>query len=155
MTLLKPRGEIMTLRTRRFIYHSAQNLVGKPLAGDGECVALVQKYLPEIGHTTTWKAGPRVVELANSEIKIGTVIGTMENGKWPGRPHNNHAGIFGGVDSRSLTTGRMLSFVLVEQYRANGVTKIQARVIYSKGKSTNGRYLDPSNNAEAFFVIEK
>jgi hypothetical protein len=118
-------------------------------------VALVQKYLPGIGHTTTWKAGPRVVELGNNDIGIGTVIGTMENGKWPGRPHNNHVGIFGGVDSRSLTTGRMLSFVLVEQYRANGVTKIQARVIYSKGRSTNGRYLDPSNNAEAFFVIEK
>jgi hypothetical protein len=145
----------MTLSARRFIYHDAQSLVGKPLAGNGECVALVQKYLPGIGHTTTWKAGPRVVELGNNDIGIGTVIGTMENGKWPGRPHNNHVGIFGGVDSRSLTTGRMLSFVLVEQYRANGVTKIQARVIYSKGRSTNGRYLDPSNNAEAFFVIEK
>ncbi|MFC5549768.1 BPSL0067 family protein [Massilia aerilata] len=30
-----------------------------------------------------------------------------------------------------------------------------ARVIYSKGKSVNGRYIHPSNNADAFFVIEK
>lgn len=145
----------MSLRGRRFIYPDAQSLVGKPLAGNGECVALVQRYLPNIGHTTTWRAGARVVELGNSEIRIGTVVGTMENGKWPGKAHNNHVGIFGGIDSRSLTTGKMLSFVLVEQYRAHGVTKIQARVIYSKGGAANGRYIDPSNNAEAFFVIEK
>lgn len=155
MTLLNASGQIMTVSARRFIYHDAQSLVGKPLAGDGECVALVQKYLPAIGHTTTWKAGARVVELGNNEIRIGTVIGTMEDGKWPGKKHNNHVGIFGGVNSRSVTTGRMMSFVLVEQYRTHGVTKIQARVIYSKGKSVNGRYIDPSNNAEAFFVIEK
>ena len=155
MTLLNTSGQVMTVRSRRFIYHDAQSLVGKPLAGNGECVTLVQKYLPAIGHTTTWKAGARVVELGNNDIQIGTVIGTMEDGKWPGKEHNNHVGIFGGVNSRSVTTGRMLSFVLVEQYRAHGVTKIQARVIYSKGKSVNERYIDPSNNAEAFFVIEK
>lgn len=125
------------------------------MAGNGECVALVQKYLPSIGHTTTRKAGARVVELGSNDIRIGTGIGTMEDGKWPGKPHDNHVGIFGGVNSRNVTTGRMMSFVLVEQYRAHGVTRIQARVICSKGQSDNGRYIDPSNNADAFFVIEK
>jgi hypothetical protein len=118
MTLLNSNMQIVTLRPKRFIYYDPRGLVGKPLAGDGECVALVQKYVPDIGHTTMWKAGARVVELGSAEIRIGTVIGTMENGKWPGKAHNNHVGIFGGVQSRSNTTGRMLSFVLVEQYRA-------------------------------------
>jgi hypothetical protein len=140
---------------RRFIYHDAAGLVGKPLAGNGQCVALVQKYLPEIGHTSTWRAGPRVQDLTRDEIRIGTVIGNMEHGRWPGRAHNNHVGIYGGAQTVDPVTGKIITFVLVEQFVAPGVTKIQARVIHSKGFRANGAYIDSSNNADAYFVIEK
>jgi hypothetical protein len=155
MTLVNSDMQIITTSRKRFVYRDAQSLVGQPLIGNGECVALAQRLFPGLGHTSTWKAGKRVVECKDSEIPIGTLIGTLVDGKWPGRAHGNHVGIYGGSAKRSVTTGNITSFVLVEQFRHPNVTKIQARELHNKGKGPNGRYVDISNNAGAFYIIEK
>ncbi|WP_157201823.1 BPSL0067 family protein [Massilia sp. Root335] len=153
MAVIGLDGKILSIPNKRFVYSNPQALVGMPLVGLGECVAMIQRYFPSIGNTRTWKAGQRVVE--SKDIKIGTVIGTMVDGKWPGLSHGNHVGIFGGVESRSIQTGFMTSFVIVEQFIHSNVKAIQARVLHAKGIGPNGRYSDPSNNASAFFIIEK
>lgn len=107
MAVIGVNGNILTIPNKRFIHRDPQALVGNPLVGSGECVALIQRYFPAIGNTRTWKAGQRVVE--SRDIKIGTVIGTMVEGEWPGLAHGNHVGLFGGVNGRSIQTGFMTS----------------------------------------------
>jgi hypothetical protein len=108
-----------------------------------------------IGHTSTWKAGPRLFDITPDDIAIGTVIATMEHGKWPGRSHNNHTGYYGGTIERDPITRKIKRFVIIEQFVDPGFVLIAARVLYNRGGSGEGMYPDNSNNAAAFYVVEK
>ncbi|MEK6353155.1 MAG: BPSL0067 family protein [Burkholderia cenocepacia] len=77
-------------------------------------------------------------------IRVGTVIATFENGRYPSRSHGNHAAFYLGQDACGIH--------VVEQWRSLAV--IQRRCIPFKGTDKNGRYIDPSNNADAFSVVK-
>ncbi|UEP48826.1 BPSL0067 family protein [Burkholderia ambifaria] len=77
-------------------------------------------------------------------IRVGTVIATFENDRYPSRSHGNHAAFYLGQDARGIH--------VVEQWRSLQV--IQRRCIPFKGTDKNGRYIDPSNNADAFSVVK-
>jgi hypothetical protein len=134
-----------------FTYPSPANLVGQPLVRGGQCVGLVQEFVAHLGHTSTWKQGERVVE--THDLQPGTVIANFENGKWPGKPHGNHACFFLQYGPRSMTTGAAGSILVVEQFIAANVKTIQARRLLSQGHWKSGEWIDPANNADAFFVV--
>lgn len=79
-----------------FIYSgNVEELEGHSPFGDGECVALVQK-LTNVGHTSHWRPGPRVVDL--SYLNPGTVIANFVfdkdgRGRFPNK-HGYHVGFY-------------------------------------------------------------
>lgn len=125
------------------IYPGAALLQRKPKVGNGDCVALVRTFGPlKSRPTSTWREGEKV--LNNSMIKPGTAIATFVHGRYPNRPTGNHAAFY-------LRPGPG-GFWIIDQWKK---TKwIESRFIESKGKYKDGSYRDPSDNAEAFSVIE-
>ena len=126
-----------------YIYPRAKDLKGEPVVGSHQCVALVQEYAGA-PLTTYWRQGEAV--LGNKTIKEGTAIATFVDGRYANRPHGNHAALF----VREVANG----IVVADQWKATKKTKITVRVIRSQGKDKKGNYVRPSNNADAFFVIE-
>lgn len=51
-----------------FRYWAYYTLPTLPKVATGECVRLVQMYAPQVGHTTTWRAGERVVDILERGI---------------------------------------------------------------------------------------
>jgi hypothetical protein len=123
------------------VYEKAAELVDLKLAGNGECVALVQAYT-RVGVTATWR--PEKTVKGDTTIRSGTVIATFENGRYANRAHDNHAAFYLGQDASGV--------YVVEQWRK--LATIQKRRIPYKGKDRHGRYIDPSNNADAFSVVK-
>lgn len=89
-----------------FIYSGdVEKLEGHDPFGDGECVAIVQK-LTNVGHTSHWRPGPRVVDL--SYLNPGTVIANFVfdrdgRGHFPNK-HGYHAGLY--MRTRHTVDGR-------------------------------------------------
>jgi hypothetical protein len=140
-----------------YLYSGVNRLIGKPLYGDGSCALMVQHYA-QLPHSSKWRQGARVVEQEN--IWPGTAIATFENGRYPSHPHNNHVAFFLKFGDRN-PDGTWHSFWIVEQFKGLGKLpgsgRIIAREIKSKGKvdpQYGDRWKDPSNNADAFSIIE-
>ncbi|MEK2600723.1 BPSL0067 family protein [Burkholderia arboris] len=95
-----------------------------------------------VGPTAIWR--PEKKARGDQSLRVGTVIATFENDRYPSRPHGNHAAFYLGQDVRGIH--------VVEQWRS--LKAIQRRGIPFKGKDKNGRYIDPSNNADAFSVVK-
>ncbi|MCF7482907.1 BPSL0067 family protein [Vibrio sp. J1-1] len=111
------------------------------LVSTGSCAALVQHYT-RVDVTSNWVEGE--VVLGSETIKRGTAIATFVNGAYPNLPSGNHAAFYVEQDDTSIT--------VVDQWEA--LPKPQKRTIYKKGKNPDGTFKDPSNNAEAFSIIE-
>ena len=122
-------------------YFHAAALQRKQKIGDGDCVTLIKEFT-SAGPTMRWRAGAEV--LNNPAIRPGTAIATFVKGRYPNHPTGNHAAFFlrHGVDG----------FWVIDQYK--GRPFIQSRFISIKNLTTNGAFIDPSNNARAFSVIE-
>lgn len=130
------------------IYHEAEELKGQLKVGDGDCVALVKAYAPGLRElaTAAWTDGPTV--LRNYSVQRGTAIATFVDGSYPNKPTGNHACFFVGQAGSGI--------YVIEQYRSGDPDKnvITRRRIDSKGKRSDGTFHDPSNNADAYSVIE-
>jgi hypothetical protein len=126
------------------VYRDARLLDGKPKLGDFECVYLVKLYTG-LGWTGAWREGERVV--GNKSIAIGTAIATFVDGAWPGLAHGNHSGFYMGQVSNGI--------YILDQW-PNMATKpvISKRFIYRHGKDKSGKYIRPTENADAFSIIE-
>ena len=126
-----------------YVYTNAALLKGKPVVGSHQCVALVQEYA---GAPTTphWRQGEAVV--GNTMLRPGTAIATFVNGRYPNHRHGNHAALF-------VRQGINVIYV-ADQWKAAGKTQISVRLLPSLGKDKMGKFKHPSNNADAFFVIE-
>lgn len=63
--------------------------------GNGQCVALV-RALTGAPPSSIWREGDHLVDLleSNTYIAPGTAIATFFDGRYPNRPHGNHAAIF-------------------------------------------------------------
>jgi hypothetical protein len=113
------------------------------MVGNHQCVALVRHYAGAPA-TLAWKQGKAV--LGNRLLRKGTAIATFVNGKYGNQQHGNHAALY---------MGQALDGILVmDQWKDKRPALVTSRTLRSKGQYKNGLYIDPSNNADAFFVIE-
>ncbi len=113
------------------------------MAGNHQCVALVRQYTG-VPLTMAWKQGEAV--LGNLLIKKGIAIATFVDGKYANRAYGNHAAIYMGQSAAGL--------LVMDQWAGKRQSVISSCSLRAKGKYKNGLYIDPSNNADAFFVIE-
>lgn len=114
----------------------------KSHVGSGQCVELVEEYSTVPRPTSRWKEG--VAVRGNLMLSKGIAIATFTNGKYLSHKHGNHAAFYVSQDIGGLW--------VVDQYVGSG--GIRKRHLRFKGRDKNGAYLDPSNNGDAFSVIE-
>jgi hypothetical protein len=123
------------------VYAEVRSLEGKPIEGNGECVTLVKNHT-SVGWTGNWRQGKEVV--GNRTLAQGTAIATFVDGKYPNQAHGNHAAFYMGQVSDGI--------YIMDQWRSK--RQISKRFIRRQGKDAHGKFISPSNNADAFFVIE-
>jgi len=139
-----------------YVYEDVDSFLKKsdgslpPAVGDGDCVALIKHYVPGLKGvpTSAWRAGGNVLE-RGTRVARGTATATFVDGRYPNRPRGNHAAIV----LRVMPGG----IWVVDQWRGKG--GIAARLIRipppRKQRNKDGSFVDPSNNALAFYVIER
>lgn len=126
-----------------YVYSDAESLIGKPAVDDQQCVKLVEFYTKAPAPASVrWRQG--VAVKGNAQLAKGTAIATFINGVYPSLPSGNHAALYVSQDPQGLW--------VVDQYFGSG--GIHKRHLRFKGKDANGKYVDPSNNGDAFSVIE-
>jgi hypothetical protein len=129
-----------------FVYRDVDTLQSKPLVGNGECVTLVKEKAPQLKGcpSSMWKQGASVME--SPDLARGTAIATFVDGKYPNKPSGNHAAFF----LKHAGAG----IWVMDQWKTNPKRGVAKRRIPSRGKNADGSFRDPSNNADAFSVIE-
>ena len=126
-----------------YVYTQVDELKGADKVGTHQCVALVQ-YYTDAGPTSGWRQGEAV--LGNAMLRKGTAIATFVDGRYPNHPHGNHAALY-------VRQGLNGIYVMDQWVDANR-THIEEHFLPSRGKNKDGTFKNPSNNADAFFVIE-
>lgn len=127
-----------------YVYSKVDELDQSDLVGSHQCVALIQHYA-KAPHTSTWKEGKAVK--GNLMIQKGTAMATFVNGKYPNQAHDNHAALYVSQDAGGIW--------VIDQWKGDPKKpKASKRYLLSKGKWKDGKYIDPSNNADAFSIIE-
>lgn len=126
-----------------YTYSKVGDLEDAPLVGSHQCVALVQHYAGA-PVASAWRQGEHVVD--SNLLKEGTAIATFVKGRYPNHSHGNHAALF---VKRGLN-----GIWIMDQWKSDKKKTISSRFIPSRGKSKDGRFILPSDNADAFYVIE-
>ncbi|WP_341675584.1 BPSL0067 family protein [Niveibacterium sp. SC-1] len=124
-----------------YIYEEAETLAGLPAVGTKQCVALVKQYT-KAPASSLWREG--ATAKGDLQLKKGTAIATFTGGVYANHASGNHAAIYISQDSAGLT--------VVDQWSASGT--IRLRRLPFLGRDKNGAYVTPSNNGDAFAVIE-
>lgn len=130
-----------------YVYDKPESLEGLPIVGSGQCVALVKEYAGAPA-SSMWRAGAAV--RGDMMLKKGTAIATFVDGRYPNNGTGNHAALYVSQDAVGIWVVDQWSRSGKIQYRH---LRFQGRVKDAKGKETT-RYVDPSNNGDAFSVIE-
>ena len=126
------------------IYSKVDTLQGEDMVGSKQCVALLQHYA-KLDHTSMWKEGKTV--LGTFTIAKGTAIATFVDGRYKSRPTGNHAAFHISQDAGGIW--------IMDQWANDKKKKtVSKRYIMRMGKFQNGQYVRPSDNAEAYSVIE-
>jgi hypothetical protein len=84
--------------------------------------------------------------MGDRSLAPGTAIATFVKGKWPAKPRGNHAAFYLGQVSNGM--------YIMDQWNRSDKSTISSRFIYRLGKNKDGTYVRPSDNADAFSVIE-
>lgn len=124
-----------------YIYSEAEKLAKLPTVGTKQCVALVREY-SGAPPAALWRQGAAVK--GNALLQKGTAIATFVDGKYQNNLSRNHAAFYVRQDSSGIW--------VVDQWL--GSKTIRLRRLNFKGKKKDGSHLDPSNNGDAFSVIE-
>jgi hypothetical protein len=131
-----------------YTIHDPRSLEKKPLIGGGNCVDLVKGVVPGLKglSTATWRRGAHVVDAKG--LIPGTAIATFdERGRYPNHDHGNHAAIFVASAGASIW--------VMDQWKNDPHRPwVAMRLIYPGRHKPDGSLVDPSNSAEAFYVIE-
>jgi hypothetical protein len=153
-----------------FVYWGYFTLNTMHKVDTGECARLVQMYLPHIGHTTTWKPGERVVDILErgGQIEPGTAIATFVNGRYPQAGHRHAAFYEGPVTACSynptLKRCPVMGLIIVDQWNPHPTAAnphvvdrplIGRRTVNRMGQHSDGSFPRISDNADAFYVIER
>jgi hypothetical protein len=127
-----------------YVYAKVDDLEQTDLVGSHHCVALVQHYA-NAPQTVLWKKGEKVKD--SKTVKKGTAIATFVKGKYLNNMHGNHAAFYMSKDEGGIW--------VMDQWKGDPKkSKVSKRYILFKGIWTDGSFVDPSNNADAFSVIE-
>lgn len=87
--------------------------------------------------------------LGNPNIQKGTAIATFVNGKYPTGSQDKHAAFYLKQDANYV-------YVMYQWAHDKRKPTVSARPLRKKGgMQRDGTYPDASNNAEAFYIIEK
>ena len=129
-----------------YVYPKAAQLQGTALVGSHQCVALLQ-YYADLPHTACWRAG--ALARGNLALAPGTAIATFVDGRYPNQPHGNHAAFYLEQDAGGLW--------VMDQWAGDPTLKplVSRRRLRWKGCDGGGAFVDPSNNGDAFSVIER
>lgn len=127
-----------------YVYANVDDLDGTDKVGSKQCVALVQHYA-RLPATSSWTEG--AVVFGNDKVVKGTAIATFVDGKYKSLPTGNHAAFFVSQDAKGIW--------IMDQW-ADPVRKpkVSKRYLTRKGKDAKGNFIDASNNADAYTVIE-
>jgi hypothetical protein len=128
------------------VYDKIDSLVTTPPkrnVGTGQCVALVETFSDVRKPADQFWAEGEAVR-GNPSLRRGTAIATFVDGKYHNNKTGNHAAFYVGQDSEGIW--------VVDQYVGSG--GIRKRHLRFKGKNADGTFVDPSNNGDAFSVIE-
>ena len=126
-----------------YTYTKVDDLEKTTMVGNHQCVALVRHYAGAPA-TLAWKQGEAV--LGNRLLRKGTAIATFINGKYANHQRGNHAALYMGQTLDGI--------IIMDQWSGKRLGVVTSRTLRSKGQYKNGLHIDPSNNADAFFVIE-
>ena len=124
-----------------YVYGAVEDLQGHALVGSHQCVALVQA-MAGAPVTSAWREGAAVSDRLT--LAKGTAIATFVNGRYPSHAHGNHAALYISQSAAGI--------VVMDQWAAK--PSVAHRTISFGKKDKQGHYVDPSNNANAFSVIE-
>jgi len=124
-----------------YVYDNPESLKGQDRVGTHQCVALIKHYA-RAPAASLWREG--AIVKGNMLLKKGTAIATFVGGKYPSQGTGNHAAFYVSQDASGIT--------VVDQW--TGSPTIMMRTLPFKGKDKAGKYIDPSNNADAFSVVE-
>lgn len=126
-----------------YIFTKVKDLENTDMVGSTQCVALVQKFAGAPA-TLAWRKGDDVVSAKS--ITKGTAIATFVDGKYPNHRSGNHAALYieSGIDG----------IWIMDQWKGKENGKITSRFIKSLGRDKNGKFRRPSNNADAYSIIE-
>lgn len=124
-----------------YIYEEAELLEKLPTVGTKQCVALIKLYA-KAPASSLWKEGEAVK--GSFLLKKGSAIATFVKGKYPNHGTGNHAAFYVGQDAAGI--------LVVDQWSSSGT--IRKRRLPFLGKDKNGNFVTPSNNGDAFSVVE-
>lgn len=127
-----------------YVYAKVDDLENTDKVGSRQCVALVQKYA-KAPLTALWKEGKAVGDV--HILAKGTVIATFVDGKYESHSTGNHAALF-------VSTGQGGIWIMDQWANDKTKPKVSKRFIRSKGKTPSGAFVDPSNNADAYSIVE-
>jgi hypothetical protein len=127
-----------------YVYSVVNLLDGTQKIGSKQCVVLVQHYAGA-PVTSSWRAGAKVLE--STMITPGTAIATFVNDRYQSNERGNHAALFVRREGNCV-------WVMDQWLDDTSKPLVSTRPICSKGKHKDGSYRDPSNNADAFSIIE-
>lgn len=130
-----------------------EGLEGRAPFGSGECVALPQA-LTDIGHTSHWYPGSRVVDLAY--LNEGTVIANFVFskpgvGRFPNK-HGYHVALFVAFGPRGMNSG-LRSIIVMDQWVGRPVRERTIRS-YTEADARQLR-ITAADNASDFYVVMK
>jgi hypothetical protein len=95
--------------------------------------------------TSKWVGG--TVVLGDLALLKGTAIATFTKGVYASKVTGNHAALYISQDANGIW--------VMDQWAGDlNKPKVSKRYIKKKGKNADGTFPDPSNNADAFSVIE-
>lgn len=124
-----------------YIYQEAEILEKLPTVGNKQCVALIRQYA-KVPPASLRKEGK--VAKGDQSLKKGTAIATFVNGKYPNHGTGNHAAFYISQNAAGI--------MVVDQWSLSGT--VRKRRLAFLGKDKDGNYSTPSNNGDAFSVIE-
>jgi hypothetical protein len=127
-----------------YIYSSVDSLEGTAKVGTKHCVVLVQHYA-NAPRTSQWTEGAKVK--GNTTIVKGTAIATFVGGVYPNNSTGNHAALYISQDETGI-------WVMDQWKDDDSKPTVSKRRLRFKGANADGSYKDPSNNGDAFSIIE-
>lgn len=126
---------------------------GKYIA-NGECARLPQA-LTDVGHTSRWQPGPRVVDLAY--LNPGTVIANFVFERGRARYPNKsgwHAGLFRRFEPGVvMANGLPCRFSMIDQFPGKHVRARGMASLTPAYKEAHPHHATPANNADEFYVV--